>query len=40
MGFDVEGEDLQDMRVVNCNGEVWETVEMNWTVTQTGFYGS
>ena len=28
------------MRVVKCNCEVWKTVEMNWTVTQTGFYGS
>ena len=32
MGFDVEGEDLQDMGVVKRNCEVWEIVEMNWTV--------
>ena len=37
MGFDIESEDLQDVRIVKCYCEVWETVEMDWTVTQTGF---
>ena len=36
MGFGVEGEDLQNVRVVKCNSEAWETVKVNWTVTQTG----
>ena len=40
MGFYVEGEDLQDVGVVKRNYEVWETVEMNWTITQTGFNGA
>ena len=32
MGLYVEGEDLQDMGVVKRNCEVWETVEMDWTL--------
>ena len=32
MGLYVEGEDLQDMGVVKRNCEVWETVEMDWTI--------
>ena len=40
MGFNVEGEDLHDMRVMKSNCEVGETVEMNWSTTKTGFNGS
>ena len=40
MGFDVKGENLQDVRVVKCNSEVGETVEVNWSVTQTRFIGA
>ena len=40
MGFDIEGEDLQDARVVKCYREIGETVKVNWSVTQTGFNGA
>ena len=40
MGFDVEGKDLQDVRVIKCYCEVGEIVEMNWSTTKIGFYGS
>ena len=40
MGFDVEGEDLQDMRVVKCYSEVGETIKMDWSATQIGFHGA
>ena len=40
MGLDGEGEDLHDVRVIKCYGEVGETVEMDWSTAKTGFYGS
>ena len=40
MGFDVEGEDFQDVRVVKCYSEIGETIKMDWSAAQTGFHVS
>ena len=40
MGFDVEGKDLQDVRVIKCYSEIGETIKVDWSVAQTGSHGS
>ena len=40
MGLDIQSKGFHDMGVMEVNCEIGETVKMNWSATQTGFYGA
>ena len=40
LGLDIKGESFHDMWVMKADGEVWETVKMNWSATKTSLNGS
>ena len=40
MGLDIQGKGFHDMGGMKVNYKVGETVEMDWSTTKTGFYGT
>ena len=40
MGLDIQGKGFHDMGVMEVNYKIGETVKMNWSTIETGFYGA
>ena len=40
MGLDIQDKGFHDMGVMKMDGEIGETVKMNWSTAKTNFYGA